>query len=130
MTAVRPTAEVLEMVWLRDFGRCAWCGHGIHGERGRDWSLHHRRPAGMGGDRKPETHSPANLVLLDGSGTTYCHGRVERFRSDAMARGFLLSKLGRDQPSEFAIEHAVHGFVYLVDDGSWRPVPTPWTEAG
>lgn len=128
MTAVRPTAEVLEMVWLRDFGRCAWCGHGIHGERGRDWSLHHRRPAGMGGDRKPETHSPANLVLLCGSGTTYCHGRVERFRTESQVRGFLLSKLGVQPPASFVLEHAVHGLVYLLDDGTFEAVPSAWSE--
>lgn len=125
---MRPSSEALEIVQERDKGCCAFCHKPISGERGRDWSLHHRRPAGMGGDKKPETHGPANLVLLCGSGTTYCHGRVESNRADAMARGYLLSRHAVNPPSSFAIEHAVHGYVYLLDDGSVRQVPSLWTE--
>jgi hypothetical protein len=125
---MRPDADALAKVRERDNDCCAWCGKPIWGERGRDWSLHHRRPAGMGGDKKPETHSPANLVLLHGSGTTLCHGRVERHRTDAMARGYLISRHGGQPPSSFCIEHAVHALCYLLDDGSIRSVES-WTEA-
>lgn len=125
---MRPDKATLEIVWERDKGCCAFCHKSISGERGLDWSLHHRRPSGMGGDRKPETHGPANLVMLCGSGVTFCHGWVEQHRTDAMARGYLISRHGGTHPAEFVIEHAVHGFVYLLDDGSVRQVPTAWTE--
>lgn len=125
---MRPTKEALEIVWERDGGMCAYCRLPITGERGMDWSLHHRRPSGMGGDPRPETHGPANLVLLTGSGTTLCHGRVESNRTDAKARGYLIPKLSPHPPSSFAIEHAVHGYVYLLADGSVRQVPSLWTE--
>lgn len=118
MTATRPTTATLELVWERDGGRCACCGDPIRGERGLDWSLHHRRPAGMGGDRRPETHAAGNLVLLCGSGTTRCHHEVESRRADALARGFLVPRNAVQPPAEHAIEHAVHGWVYLADDGS------------
>jgi hypothetical protein len=118
VTATRPTAAALDLVVERDSGRCAWCGAEVSGERGRDWSLHHRRPAGMGGDRRPETHLPGNLVLLCGSGTTRCHGEVESRRGEAMHRGFLVSRHAVQSPAHHAIEHAVHGWTCLLDDGS------------
>lgn len=118
MTAVRPDAVALETVWERDSGRCALCGGAIVGERGVDWSLHHRRPAGMGGDRRPETHAPGNLVLLHGSGTTGCHGETESWRDDARQRGFLVPRLSVKPPAAVAIDHAVHGWCWLHDDGS------------
>jgi hypothetical protein len=116
--ARRPTAATLDMVGERDDWRCADCGHKIHGERGFGWSLHHRRPAGAGGDPRPETHAAANLVLLHGSGTTGCHGDLESFRAGAQVRGFLIPKEAPEPPEFWVIEHAVHGWVYLRDDGS------------
>lgn len=125
---MRPTKDVLAIVQERDDNRCAYCGYVVTGERGFDWSLHHRRNSGSGGDPRPETHAPGNLVLLHGSGTTYCHGTVESRRDDSRTSGFLISKLTRRSPSSYVIEHAVHGLCYLLDDGSVRLVPTPWTE--
>jgi hypothetical protein len=116
VTAVRPRLDALLIVWERDEGRCAKCGHEVSGERGYDWSLHHRRPAGMGGDRRSEAHAPGNLVLLHGSGTTSCHGEVEKRRANSFAAGLLV--LRSDTPTERPIEHAVHGWVYLRDDGT------------
>lgn len=117
MTAVRPTEAALEVVWPRDLGCCAVCGDEIFGERGLHWSLHHRRAAGMGGDRRPETHAPGNLVLLHGSGVTDCHGRVESNRTEAKDRGWLIPKNATQPPCTFPIDHAVHGRVWLTDDG-------------
>lgn len=116
---MRPTAKTLALVAARDSGRCAWCGGEVSGRRGEDFSLHHRRPAGMGGDRRPETHGAGNLVLLHGSGTTGCHGAVESQRAYALAKGFLISKLSAEHPSTWPIQHAVHGWCYLLDDGTW-----------
>lgn len=118
MTAVRPSDATFALVWERDDGRCAFCGGHVHGTRGFDFSLHHRRPAGAGGDRRPETHAASNLVLLDGHGTSFCHGEIESRRTDAQARGFLIPKLSITPPQTWSIEHAVHGWCYLLDDGS------------
>lgn len=110
------------VIWDRDAGRCAWCGEPITGERGMDWSVHHREPRGMGGSETRHVNSPANGVLLHGSGTTGCHGEVESARKAALVSGFLVSKLGKDRPSAVLITHAVHGRCWLNDDG------TVWTQ--
>lgn len=120
MTALRPSKTTFGIVFDRDRGCCAWCVEEIRGHRGEGFSLHHRRPAGMGGDRRPETHAPGNLVLLCGSGTTACHGLVESRRDEASERGFLIPKLAASTPSTWPIEHALHGRVFLFDDGSWE----------
>jgi 5-methylcytosine-specific restriction endonuclease McrA len=110
-----PDRLTVEKVWERDDGQCAWCGDPISGERTVDWSVHHRRPRRMGGDRRPDTNSPANLVLLHGDGTTRCHGFIESERTVAYDRRMLLHD--GDRPCQRQIDHAVHGWVYLTDDG-------------
>lgn len=117
MKRVRPSASALELVQERDQGRCASCGLNIVGERGRDWSLHHRRPAQMGGDRNPVSHGPANLLLLHGSGVDVCHGYVESHREESYDLGLLVRRA--DDPRTVAVEHAVHGPVFLDEFGGW-----------
>lgn len=111
------SASVVDLVRARDRDGCAWCGSQIYGERGLAWSVHHRKPRGMGGTKDPAISSPANGVLLCGSGTTGCHGEVEANRENAVVEGFLISRNGVQKPSEVPIEHATHGYVYLDDDG-------------
>lgn len=115
---MRPSKRTVNLVIRRDEGRCAYCADEIYGERGSDWSVHHRRPAGAGGDPRPETHAAGNLVLLHGHGTAGCHGEVESYRATAQIRGFLIPKESPQPPEFWAIEHAVHGWVYLRDDGT------------
>ena len=114
----RPTGPdklTVEVVIHRDRGQCAWCGGRITGERSIDWSVGHRRPRRMGGDPRPDTNSPANLILLHGDGVSGCHGALESQRAVAYDRGMLLHDT--DTPSRRPVEHAVHGWVYLSDDG-------------
>lgn len=109
-----PTDEVRAIVYERDKGRCALCegyASAVH------W--HHRRPRGMGGSRDPQTNSPANLILLHPD----CHSWVESRREEALEQGLLVPQ-GRN-PAEWAIDHAVHGICYLLDDGTWEPVLGP-----
>jgi len=113
----RPTGATFRLVVERDHGRCAACGKDVWGVRSFDYSLHHRHPAGMGGDRRPEIHLAGNLVLLHGSGTTSCHGAVEANRADAYLSGLLVRR--GFTPCRQPIQHAVHGLVLLSDDGSW-----------
>lgn len=84
-----PTPTVRAAVWDRDGGACAWCGTPITGEH----SLQHRRARGMGGTKRADTNSPANLVLTCGSATTGCHGWIESHPREAERREFRLRQL-------------------------------------
>lgn len=58
---------------------------------GSGWVLASSPSAASDGWLKaPELNTPANLVVICGSGTTGCHGRVESQRSEAYADGLLL----------------------------------------
>lgn len=86
---------------------------------GRPYSVHHRRPRGMGGTRRDETNAPANLLALCGTGTTGCHGWIESNRSSALDAGFLLTQTA-EPTSEPVLRRGVA--VYLTNDGGIVPV--------
>lgn len=119
MTAVRPSKATVRLVIARDEGLCAYCGDEVWGERGFNWSVQHRRPAGFGGDPRPETHAAGNLVLLHGHALSLCHGWVEANRIEAEGLGLLIPTQAVQPPSTWPIRHAVHGWCYLLDDGGW-----------
>jgi hypothetical protein len=127
--ALRPSKKTVQAVIDRDRGCCAWCGHEVHGVRGFDWSVGHRRPAGFGGDRRPETHAAGNLVVLHGHGTAGCHGEIESSRTAAQARGFFVPKESPEEPEMWSIEHALYGWCYLRNDGSIATDPPEVTAA-
>lgn len=97
----------------RDGSRCARCGLTLLGERGVNWAIHHRRPRRAGGDRRPDVNLPSNLVALHQD----CHEFVEQHRTMAYKMGLLL-RYGETPSRVPVVEHAVHGFCYLGDDGS------------
>jgi len=108
-----PAASV-ELVKARSGGRCERCGT-------RDspyWSLHHRKPRGMGGSKDPAINSPANLLYLCGSGTTGCHGWVESNRTLAREAGLLLYR--NDEPVQIPVQ-LFAGTHRLLDDGGRQP---------
>lgn len=76
----------------RSLGCCELCGRRLHDGWGwlGDHSFHHRQPRGVGGTRAAAINSPANLLLLCGTGTTGCHGLVEAQRAIAYDRGWLV----------------------------------------
>lgn len=127
--------NVDEKVITRDMGKCARCGrHVVHLELGTSWSIHHRRPRGSGGTSLAWVNEAANEIVLCGSGTTGCHGWVEKNRKEAREAGFLVPLNGIQKAAEVAIRHYTLGLVYLNDEGGWEPVeegPTPesWGEA-
>lgn len=130
------TPGTVNLIVVRDQGKCARCGaHVAHLERGRAWSIHHRRPRGKGGTSIAWVSAAANGLVLCGSGTTGCHGWVESHRAEAIMAGFLVSLNGVRVAADVVIRHALLGLVYLTDDGGWIPVeegPTPesmWGEA-
>lgn len=68
--------------------RCEWCTVVV---RFVDFSMHHRLPGQMGGDTRSYWH-PSRIMLLCGSGTTGCHGRVESNRAAAYDLGLLVRR--------------------------------------
>ena len=114
----------------RDRGACVRCGRTVDlSARGIGWSIHHRRPRGMGGSRNPVVSAPANGLLLCGSGTTGCHGAVEADRDAGRQQGFLVPQW-RD-PVDVPVQHRVHGWSWVGED-SWVPLTQGelWIQAG
>lgn len=114
------------LVVVRDLGCCVRCGrHVAHLERGRGWSIHHRRPRGTGGTSLLWVNLPANLVVLCGSGTTGCHGWIESHRTAAIEAGWLISQNGRLRAVDVPLTHVTLGRVFLTDEGSWVSADGP-----
>lgn len=120
-----PDANTVDAVLERDQHSCGVCGFALPAERGgpNGWSIQHRRPRRAGGDPRPDVNLSSNLIAVHGSGTTLCHGKIESFRAEAYENGWLLHD--GDVPSQVAICHAVHGWVYLSDDGRYELAPPP-----
>jgi 5-methylcytosine-specific restriction protein A len=115
-----PTAAVVALVLERDRWSCVRCGRSIAGgERGRDWSVQHRIPRGMGGSRDERLNQPANLLVLCGSGVTLCHGGIESNRTAALAGGYLLHRI--QEPTEVLV-NATEGWVLFDNDGNRKAV--------
>jgi hypothetical protein len=111
--------KTVAIIMDRDQGRCAWCGDPIQGERGMDWSVHHRAPRSMGGTRRSWVNQAANGLIVHGHGTTGCHGVIERERDMARNMGFLVSSNGVTPAEHIKIEHAVHGLAILLNEAPW-----------
>lgn len=117
-----PNRATVMAVLDRDGYRCVRCGAPIEGERGRDWSLQHRRPRGMGGTRRTDANSPANLIALCGSAVTGCHGHVESHRAEAVTNGWLVPQCFTPATSPVLVDHGSR-WVYLTDDGQYEDHP-------
>lgn len=112
-----PSPKTRLELWGRARDRCELCEVLLAGVR--DVSVHHRCPRRMGGTRKPWINDLVNLLLVCGSGTTGCHGRIESNRSIAYDAGWLLHD-GAD-PWETPVDLAI-GRVHLTSDGAMIPV--------
>jgi len=123
-----PDRNTVDAVLERDQWMCAVCGDVLVGQRGIGWSIHHRRPRRAGGDKRPDTNLASNLVAVHGHGTADCHGRIESRRAEAISHGWLLHD--GDVPSQTAINHAVHGWCHLTDDGRVEYAPPPVNVGG
>lgn len=127
-----PKPEQRNLVVDRAAGCCELCGRILHD--GYEWlethSFHHRQPRGAGGSSRPEVNSPANILLLCGTGTQACHGFVEAHRRSAEAEGWLV-RHGTD-PAEVPVTvfaggdadlaHTFTRRVLLTDDGQYLEV--------
>jgi hypothetical protein len=111
-----PSVKVRDAVYDRAGFRCEVCG----AAGAYTYSLHHRRPRGMGGSRAEDTDQPPNLLLICGSGTTGCHGRIESYRENARDLGLLLRPW--QDPAETPV--LVRGrWVHLTPSGTYRLCP-------
>jgi hypothetical protein len=102
-------------------GSCEICGRQLY-VAVRGWvaphSIHHRQPRQMGGTRRPEINSPANLLLICDDGTERsCHRHVEANRARARENGWLV-RAGAD-PAEVPVL-LEGGDRYLLTDAGDR----------
>lgn len=119
--ATGPDPEAVSDVLGRAAGACERCGVDVYGQRGVDWSIHHRRPRQMGGTRWEGINLPSNLMLVCGSGTTGCHGEIERQRAHAQAEGWLVPSFM--DPAQSAVLVAGDRWWYLGNDGEYHIDP-------
>lgn len=118
-----PSKAVRRQVIERDQGRCVVTGSFVvepdtlrpHAQ----YSLQHRVARGMGGSKAPDINSPVNLLLVEGTGTTGAHGRIETQRAWARTRGFAVPSWRN--PAEVPVLHWLHSWSWLTPDG-WVPL--------
>jgi hypothetical protein len=121
------TAQTRRVVLERDGWSCVSCGRYLNLY---DYSVHHRVPRGMGGSKVPWIDLPANLLCLCGSGTTGCHGWVERNRTQAYAWGYLVERFRGEYraPEHVKVLTYPLGWMLYDNDGSVASWPLPnWT---
>lgn len=121
-----PTKATRQGVLTRARMRCERCARVLS----CGYSIHHRRPRGMGGSHDEMTNTPANLVVLCGHATTPggCHLWVEAHRTAARDEGFLV-RSGTDPATVPVCIRLVPGTrprqVYLRMDFTYEPVGEP-----
>lgn len=114
--ARRPSRVTRELVEDRD-GRCC-----VVSGRGGIVHLHHRRPVRSGGNRDPQTHSPANLVCACAG----CHRRIHGRPEWAREAGLLL-RSGADPAAAPVRVHGL-GLVCLHPVGGLMQATAPGGE--
>jgi hypothetical protein len=104
-----PSTRITDAVDERDGYCCIRCGRSLERTSG---SRHHRMRRRDGG------HSPAQLVLLCGSGTTGCHGWAHANVAKAKALGLIIPAVRKPQldPVEVPVKTFFHGWVQLGDE--------------
>lgn len=114
-----PDRTTRDLVLERDDYTCACCGRSVlYGP----YSLQHRVARGMGGTSDPAINRPSNLITLCGSATSPggCHLAAEQRDGALLGLGFWLRR--GDDPAARPVAHAVHGWVFLDDEGGVRHV--------
>lgn len=86
------------------------------GEPWRQFSLQHRKARGAGGSKDPAINDAVNLLLLDGTGTTGCHGRAEHDPVWASEMGYRVSQW-QDPATVPVVVHWRSGAVMLTPGG-------------
>jgi hypothetical protein len=117
-TDTGPDEETVKLVLKRDNWMCVCCGDPLYGHRGSEWCIGHRKLRAQGVD-----NSPANLF----SSCMACERETHRGPERARQAGWMLKST--EVPSEVPMEHSQHGYVLLLDDGSWRSVQAEFIPA-
>jgi 5-methylcytosine-specific restriction enzyme A len=97
--------------WARDGGRCVVTGAELPGGEDGGWELHHRRPGGMGGTKRPDQDTLPNVVCL----TTGSHRWAHAHPVEAGPAGLLLPPRECD-PAAVPVR-TWRGWVFLTADG-------------
>jgi 5-methylcytosine-specific restriction enzyme A len=108
-----PSAAVRNTVKARAGMCCERCGVSVAAAW---YEVHHRRPRQMGGDTRPETNLPSNLLLLC---MPRCHSEVESSRQISYEQGWLVH--AEHNPAVQPVWLAGRGRVLLRPDGSTSP---------
>ena len=104
---------------IREGEQCFYCRRGLlWQERGFGWSAHHRKPRGRGGTSNPAIGQASNCLILCGSGTSGCHGWVEKNRATALEYGLLVSTNGIDEPVNIPVRRGDGSWWWLTNWGS------------
>ncbi len=90
--------------------RCEVCGARIL----NGGQIHHRRPRGMGGTRRPDASSPSNGLYVHAD----CHARIESNRKRAAHLGWLV---GWGRQTETAEVRLWDGWFILTPEGDRLP---------
>ncbi|GAB2859260.1 hypothetical protein GCM10022221_68540 [Actinocorallia aurea] len=109
-----PSPDTRALVLARDGHACVVCGLDI---TRRPHNIHHRLPRGMGGSSDPAINSPANLITVCGSGTTGCHGEIERNREWAQDHGWIVPRGMSPAASPIVLFGCPGRFLLLSDGG-------------
>lgn len=119
MTSTGPDKLTVEALVARAKGRSEIGGEELHGERGVDWHVHHRRPRQMGGSKRRDTNGIENLLALSAAD----HELVESQRTLAYSRGWLVRQnaIPAAVPALVSVD-GVRQLMLLTDDGGYRPV--------
>lgn len=109
-----PSRKTCQALWERADGCCEVCGRIIRD--GEDFSRQHRRARGMGGSKRPDTNSLANLLLACGSATSPdgCHYRIEANPDWARSKGYRVTQF--QDPALVPVWVAWVGEVLLAPD--------------
>ncbi len=125
-----PASDVVEVVLERAqrFGpdylpNCEVCGYPLRGERGVDWSIHHRR----GRDGADDSHTAPNLLAVHGvSNVDRCHGEIHRNHdNESVDNGWVISRNGvmRDPLQIPVLIENGSRWTYLTADGRYSDDP-------
>jgi 5-methylcytosine-specific restriction enzyme A len=114
-----PRPDVVDAVYERAQHSCEVCMEAVGDRRVEDHHLHHRRPRAAGGSRRPDTNSPANLLLL----CPECHRQIEGNRTISFGMGWLLRQ--NQNPVDVPVLVQRTRWMFLTADGFYLAAEGP-----